>query len=346
MKKLLALILGVVLVCGIFSGCGGSKKEAIRIGTMPASVGVPVQYAAENGFFEEEGVEVSIELFQTGAPINEAIASGQLDMAFSGAASIFSLANGTCVMLSEPDSAGGMGIYARPDSAFLNDQGALPDKPSVYGSKETLKGAKVLLQLGTSGELNAQKYFEKFGLTREEYELIHMDAGPAFQAMLAGEGDLIAAYPPYSFQCEDEGMVQVCSFEDITDYEISDGGFATKALMESRREDVVKVYKAIWRAIEALEDEQVRYDYSMKFFAANGREYTEDMMREEMLVRKYRTKERLLDESYVFGKSFIEQESFYHEQGKILDEQLGNVAKSMDASVLNEVLGIEIKMPE
>lgn len=346
MKKILAAVLGILVITGGLIGCGAKKTTPVRIGTMPASVGVPVQYALEKGYFKEEGLEVSVELFQTGAPINEAIASNQLDLAFSGAAGIFSLANGSCVLLSEPDSAGGMGIYARHDSPVLKEQGILPGHETVYGSGDSLKGAKVLLQLGTSGELNAQKYMELFGLARDQYDLIHMDAGPAFQAMLAGEGDLIAAYPPYSFQCEAEGMVRVCSFEDVTQYEISDSAYANKQLMESRRDDVVKIFRAVQRAIDDLEDQQLRYEFSMDFFAKNGREYTEELMRQEMAVRSYRTKERLAAPDYYFGMSFVEQEAFYHEQGKILDEQLGNVRKSLDPSVLNEVLGIEIKLPE
>lgn len=347
MKRKVSLLLSLVLtaIC-LLPGCATDKSGPIRIGTMPASVGVPVQYALDHGYFEEEGVDVTVELFQTGAPINEAIASDKLDLAFSGAAGIFSLANGTCVMLAEPDTAGGMGIYARPDSEIVQAVGVLEGHPDMMGSVETLTGAQVLLQLGTSGELNAQKYFELFGMERSEYELVHMDAGPAYQAILAGEGDLIAAYPPYSFQCEDAGLVEVCSFEEVAQYEISDSAYATKKIMESRRDDVVKVYKAVWRAIEELADDDVRYEYSMQFFADNGREYTEETMRQEMEVRRYRTKELLTDPEYVFGLSFVEQEDFYYNQGQITEDQLGNVKASLDPSVLNEVLGIEMKMPE
>ncbi len=345
MKKLLALAISVLALTVVFTGCSKSNDEPLRIGTMPASVGVPVQYAMDNGYFEDEGVDVTIELFQTGAPINEAIASGQLDLAFSGGAGIFSLANDTCVLLSELDTAGGLGIYARPDSPVIEQIGQLSDKPEVMGSAAVLEGAEVLLQLGTSGEMNAQKYMELFGLTRDQYELINKDAGPAYQAMLAGEGDLIAAFPPYSFQCEDAGMVLVCTFEDVMDYEISDSSYATKEIMESRREDVIKVYKAVWRAVEEMDDDALRYDYSMEFFAANGREYTDETMNQEMAVRKYRTEARLTADDYVFGMSFIGLEDFYVSQGQILEEQIGNIEKNLDPSVLNEVLGIDMKMP-
>lgn len=345
MKKIVAVVLVLVMALGGITACGAKKKAPIRIGTMPASVGVPVQYALEKGYFEDEGVDVTVDLFQTGAPINEAIASNQLDVAFSGGAGIFSLANASCVLLAEPDSAGGCAIYARPDSPILKDKGLVSGFDNVYGSKESLEKVDILLQLGTSAELNAQKYCEIFGMNRDQYNLIHMDAGPAFQAMLAGEADLIAAYPPYSFQCEAEGLVRVCSFEDVMQFEISDSAYATNKIMETRREDIVKIFRAVWRAIDELADDQVRYDYSMAFFSANGRTYTPEMMRQEMEVRHYRTEEKLMAANYFFGLSFVEQEDFYKEQGKILEGQIGNVKKSLDPSVLNEVLGIEVKMP-
>ncbi len=339
----IALFISAVFVLG----CSSGKSDApIRIGTMPASVGVPVQYAYDNGYFEEAGVEVTIELFQTGAPINEAMASGKLDLAFTGGAGIFPLANDTCVLLSELDTAGGMAIYARKNSEVVGAGQNLPERPSVYGSVETLKGAEILLQLGTAGELNAQKYCDLFGLERNEYELIHMDAGPAYQAILAGEADLIAAFPPYSFQLKNNpDFVEVCNYESVLQYEISDSTVATKKIMKENREAVVKVYEAVWKAVDVMADDAARYDYSMKFFADNGRTYTDEMMNQEMEVRRYRTRELLTADNYYFGQSYVEQEDFYHTQGKILDEQLGNIEKNLDPSVLNEVLGITMKMP-
>ena len=62
----------------------GGSTEPLRVGIMPSAVGAPVQYAQENGYFEEEGLTVETVIFQSGAPINEAIAAEQIDIAVSG----------------------------------------------------------------------------------------------------------------------------------------------------------------------------------------------------------------------------------------------------------------------
>lgn len=72
-----------------------SEKESsgeltkIRVGTQPTTIGVPAQYALEKGYFKEEGLDVDLVLFPTGAPLNEAIAAGELDVAANGLASVF-----------------------------------------------------------------------------------------------------------------------------------------------------------------------------------------------------------------------------------------------------------------
>ncbi|MHB8277703.1 MAG: ABC transporter substrate-binding protein [Candidatus Humimicrobiaceae bacterium] len=64
------------------------------VGTMPKTMGVPFQYAFENGYFKELGLDIEEIIFPTGAPINEAVAAKKIDVAVSGLASIFSLAIG------------------------------------------------------------------------------------------------------------------------------------------------------------------------------------------------------------------------------------------------------------
>lgn len=344
MKKIICAGLITVLVAASLAGCGGKKEgEPLKVGIMPASVGVPVQYAYDKGYFEEEGLKVELSIFQTGAPINEAIAAKQIDLAASGAATIFSLASGNCTLLAELCTSGGMGIYVRPDSDILSVQGELTDTPDVYGSAEVLKGKTVLGQLGTSAQLNVSKYMDKFGLTSDDYTMVHMDAGPAFQAFVAGEGDALAAYPPYSFNAQNEGMVQITTFEEATGFSIIDALFGRSEVIKERPEDIEKFVKCVIRADEELKDDALRSEYSMKFFKDNGREYSEQDMADEIAVRKYMGKDDFTDGTYSFGKCFTDQGEFYVENGKITEDQIPNLYSSLDPSYLNKALGIDIK---
>ena len=85
MKKTI-IIAAIVLLAVSFVFANGSQEDSgkapvLRVATMPLTAGVPVQYAADHGFFEEEGLNVQIDYYATGAPINEAIAAKEADIA-------------------------------------------------------------------------------------------------------------------------------------------------------------------------------------------------------------------------------------------------------------------------
>ena len=54
-----------------------SSYDVLNVGTMALTCGIPVLYAEEQGYFKDAGLNVNIEIFATGAPINEAIAANR-----------------------------------------------------------------------------------------------------------------------------------------------------------------------------------------------------------------------------------------------------------------------------
>lgn len=83
-KKALACTLASVMMFGIV-GC--TKKEAkeenstIRLGVMAASDSAPILLAQQKGYFEEEGVNLELEIFTNGASKQSSIQAGELDAA-------------------------------------------------------------------------------------------------------------------------------------------------------------------------------------------------------------------------------------------------------------------------
>ncbi len=341
MRRTIALLVLAMLLVGASAWAAPAK---LRIGTMPSTIGVPVQYAYENGFFKDEGLDVEIVMFVNGAPINEALGAKQIDVAASGGASVFSLAIGSCNWVGEINTTGGQGLYVRPDSKILTAKGKLPAYPKMYGSPETIKGANFIAALGTTAQFMVVRYVQRFGLKDSDVKTISMDFGPGLQAFKANQGDILSSVPPFSFDAEAAGFVQAASFEDATGVTLYDGLLARKEVVATRRAEVVKFVKAVYRACEALQDKDLRAKFSIKWFGDNGRVYDAKTMANEIKARDYITKDFLRKPDFVFGQGMVDMSVFYAAGGKIEKENVPNVQKSFETSILKDAIGVDVKV--
>lgn len=356
-KKFLAILLCLAMVLSL-AACGGSgsksassgdtaateetakEYDVLKIGMMPFGIGVPAQYAMDRGYFEDLGLNVEFYMFSNGAGINEALAAQEVDVGVSGLAMIFSLASGTCTMLAEGQISSAMGVYVRPGSPIL-DHAQEVDGQTIYGSADTIKGITVLGQTGTSSQYNLDGWLGMFGLSESDVEFVNVGLGTDLTAFISGEGDAIAASRPYTFQLEAEGYVNAGNFEQTTDTVLTDVVVARNEVVENRRDELVLFMQAYEKALEEISaDEDLRYEVSMKYFNENGREYSENDMRNEMKVNDYITKAYMSEDDYAFGNAMIRIGDFYCECGQIEEANLPNVAASFDPSILQEALGI------
>ena len=314
----------------------GLSGKTLRVGTMPVTLGVPVQYAYEQGYFEDAGLDVEIVLFATGAPVNEAMAAGEIDVAVSGMASVYALATGMYTYIGDGSiTLDGEAIYARPDSDIAKAEGVLP---GTKGSADSVKGKSILGPLATTAHFMAIKYVESLGLTANDFTMMSMEYAQAYQAFVMGDGDLLATKPPYTSQLEDEGYVRVCSIADAMGSAMVNANYAQSSLMTERREDLKVFLDCYYRACEELNnDKEMRKEYSMKWYADNGIEFSDADMEDEMETKIYPTFETLDSEEYPFGLTMVSIGEFFTEQGMIEKDDLPNIEASMDDSLVKEL---------
>ncbi len=356
--RLFACMLIVILGINLLAACGkkdegtnnGGESEGrvkLKVAMMPFCGNVPAQYAYNQGYFEDEGLDIEFFQFANGAGINEALAAEQVDVGVSGLAMVFSLASGTCTWIGESNTSGGMGIYVAPDSDILSVKGGIEGKPDMYGSAETIKSTKILGQLGTSSQYNTVCWLRQFGLTEDDIEFINLDLGTDLMALYAGEGEGLAASRPYCFKAEEEGYVCAATFEDATDCILYDGIVARNDVVKENRNALVKFVKAYYKAADEIAaDGQLRFDTSMEYFNANGHEYTDKDMENEMAVNEYVTSDYMQKDDYVYGEAMVKIAEFYSQAGKIEEVNLPNVPASFDTSLLKDALGIEVEKAE
>ncbi len=318
--------------------------EKLVVGTMANQIGVPIWYAYETGMYEEAGLNVEVVLFPTGAPINEAMAAKQLDIAGSGMASVFALAAGDCYWLGDyVRTVDGLGVYVRPDSPILNDKGIVPGYENVYGSADTIRGITVLGALGTSDQFNVTAWAQIFGLTANDYQMLHMERGPAVQAFKAGEGDAIATVPPYNTELEEAGYVEAGNMTDVSGMYIDDGMIGRKDVVENRREEVKIFMEVTYQAVDMLyADSALVKEFALRWYNENGRDYTDELMDEEIEIKDYIGKVEMSKDTYRFGSMMIGMGKFYITDGKIEPELEENIISSMYPELLEEIYGIKL----
>lgn len=368
-KKLLALFLSLAMTAGL-AACGStapekapaqsetgtetkqetgqeaeaeqtqaSDREVLRIGTMALSMGVPVLYAEEKGYFEDAGLNVSIELFATGAPINEAVAAEEIDIAVSGFASVYSLANANCVWLADVNTSGGTGLYARPDSPIAQNEPV----NGLIGDAENLKGMQILGPLGTVVQYMNESYAGKYGLSPSDINQVNMEYASAYQAFTTGEGDAAASTPPYSYQLAEEGYTLLCSFEDATGVDMRDGCFARREIVENRAEEVQLFINCLVRAMDELQDDELRSEYTRKVYDDNAISCTDEALAHEIEDRKYVGTEMMKKDGYILGEAWVAITDFLVSAEKITAENAPNVAASIDPTFVSAATGIEIR---
>jgi ABC-type nitrate/sulfonate/bicarbonate transport system substrate-binding protein len=346
-KRFMAVACIMLLTTGVvFAGgkgespAGGSGEgKVLTVGVLVSTVGIPALYAQDQGWFKEAGLNVDLQIFATGVPVNEAIAAGKLDIACSGFASIYSLANGDCVWLLDINSTGGMGIYARNDSPVVKAGSNVAGFPNILGSAATVRNLEILGPVGTAPQYMVEGYAARLGLQTADVKMLNMEYIPAYQAFVSGQGDLNATNPPTSYTMQDEGYVEVCSFEDANGVSLMDGCFARSEVVRTRSEDVQKFVAVIMRAMDALQDQKVRFDYTMDRFIANGTRYTDDILNREIADRDYIGTKLVSDSGYVFGEAWGAITDFLVRNEKIVPENGPNVVKSLDPSFLSRAVG-------
>lgn len=308
--------------------------KPLIIGTMPNHVGIPVHQADVAGYFKDAGLDVKIEIFATGAPINEAMAAGSLDVAVSGMASVYNLATGMYTYVGDGTiTNGGDGIYARPDSpialAERNEKGVLKDK-------ELLRGVQILGPLATVGHYQATKYMEAVGLTANDYNMVAMDFAQAYQAFIAGEGDLIAVTVPYSTQLESAGYVKVCDMTTISDNPIIDTVYVQNKVAEERQDDLELFLECYYKACEDLmKDKEMRRALSLEWYTSEGINTTEADMDRELQVKEYYSIDTIDPDK--IGQFMVELGEFYSTQDMVAKEDVPKIEASVNNTFLKNI---------
>ena len=192
-KKMVALALTTAMCAGLatqpvmaddgysltVSGIGGSLNW------------LPVYIAQQEGWFEEENLEIEEVLFTNGPVQMESLSSDGWDIGCTGVGGVIAgvLGYDAKILGASNTDDGTQYVFARSDSDIVKaGQGNNSINEEIYGDAETWKGKSILCNTGSVTQYVLIKMLEGFGLTQNDVEFIAMDPATAYSAFLAGEG--------------------------------------------------------------------------------------------------------------------------------------------------------------
>lgn len=326
MKKIIYSIICVVVIALIALlfildlNKGDNKKdnlEKIRVAEVAHTVFYAPQYAAINqGFFEEEGLNIELILTPGADKVTAAVLSGDVEIGFSGSEACIYVYNA-----GEKDYLKTFAQLTQKDGTFLVSR-----KKIDNFTLNDLKGKSVIGgRQGGMPEMTFEWALRQNGI--DPVNDLNIDTSVAFAAMsgafIGGQGDFVTLFEPNALQIEQQGFgYVVASIGDLGGVVPYTSYSARISYLEKNPDIIEKFTRAIQKGLDYVHnssDEEVA-NAILEFFPDTSlNDLTE-------VVARYRKAE-----TWPTTTNFSE-ESFYHLQ------EIMQAANELDSAVKYEDL--------
>ena len=332
--KNVIVLLAVLFCCAVLFPVAQAQSQGtpqvIEVSHQPYYHALPTYMAIKKGLDKEAGLKINMQIYVSGPPQNEALASDKWEAGVYGSvpAMIAAIRYGASIIAISNDESETNDLWVRPDSPILKTKGANAKYPEIYGTPETVKGKTILLTTASTGHYAAIATLKALGVDEKDVKIVHMEQSQAMSAFEAGRGDIVQLWAPFGYIAESKGWVKMSSGRRANAL-IPGLVVASKKAMEKSPEKLAK-----WLALymKGIQEMKTNPDGSRALLAAyykeNGQNLEDSALKQEFALRPlYDTKEQLA----LFAKkdgapSQIEQwmsalADFFVEQGRITPEE-------------------------
>lgn len=234
MKKIVSLVLALVLS---LSACAIASAQKVVVAYHPHITGVGgLLNAIDNGYFVEEGLEIELVQFTSGATELAAMASGQINIGYLGVGAHVFAPQGQCAILALDSTDMSGEILVRADSGIA--------------TMADLKGKNVAISAGTTSELVLSMALKLNGMEKSDVQMINMDASGKVTAFMSGQIDAISIEAPYTDQIRaDLGADKVITLSGSKDFlpeAVFTNSWVTTNDYLAKNEETVKKFMKAW----------------------------------------------------------------------------------------------------
>lgn len=275
LKKIIALAMTAVMTASMVA-CGNKKEEVqtektkLTVGVMGSIDAVPLVIAEQNGYFEEEGVDLDLQIFKAANDRDAALQAGELDGVLCDETAISIYQNSGIDMKITGTTNGSWTLVAGKDSGIT--------------SLSDLKGKKVGISKNTMIEYLADDIALSNGLEVSDIEKVAIPAMPArLEALKNNQIDAAILPAPFNDTAVADGGVEITKIYN-KDIMISVTAFLQEVI-DKDANAIKGFYNAYNKAIEFINSNDIS-EYEDIIISTVG--YSEDM-RGNIVLPEFKT---------------------------------------------------------
>lgn len=237
------------------NGAGAPEEDLtpITVGILPIAALAPMHHGLEQGYFEEEGLDVTLEIGQSGAAMTPSVLSGEYQFALGtyislmlarennvGVQVVSNIANGS----DDPDR-GTDGLLVAPDSGIDNVDDLAGKTFAVAG----LQGIQ---------EVAVRAFLDEHDVDYSDISFTEVPFPNMNAAVQNGQVDVAAQVEPFVTIGEDAGLVRLLDPIHEAAPSMPLGNiFASQNWLEDNPDVANAFYRALQRSLEDTSDETV-----------------------------------------------------------------------------------------
>jgi NitT/TauT family transport system substrate-binding protein len=237
-------------------GSGSDELTPIRVGILPIADLAPLYNGIEQGFFEEEGLDVTTEVGQGGAALVPAVQSGEYQFAFGNYVSLMlARQNGVDVQIVS-------NVVSGADTADRGTNGLLVSPDSGIESIDDLAGRTfAVTTLDNVAEVNIRTTLRENDVDDSDIDFVELPFPDMNAAVSSGDVDVAWQAEPFITLGEADGLVSVADpmYETTPSMPLA-GMFASQSWLEDNPDLANAFYRAMQRSLEAASDEEAMRD--------------------------------------------------------------------------------------
>ena len=232
------LLLLVVAFTAAFASCSLRSSEPLRIGISDWPPYEFLHLAREKGFFAQEGIEVRLIEFASMSDARRAFEHRQID---GGLFSIFE------TLHVRDQSHRPLRISLIID--FSDGADAVLARSPIVDVAQ-LRGKRIGIDLGALGIYVAERALSRHGLSLDDVTVVRVEDIDMVRYLQEGRVDAVVNYPPTRTQIEQKDLARAIFTSRQIPGEIVDVLALDGAVIDERPEDVARLIRAFYRAVD------------------------------------------------------------------------------------------------